>query len=298
LINKDNCRAYLNLVIVYVVWGSTYLAIRVGVKPGSGFPPFALGYLRMFAGSAILLLLAKIQKKKFSASKRELSLVFLSGFFIWTGGNGLVMLGEREVNSGLASLLLGTLPLWMLVIESIVDRKMPTIKSFTSLLTGLVGITLLVYPTLKQGGSTGISSILALLFAPMVWGLGSIIFARNKISLSAGVSAAYQMLAGGIGFLFFSKIMNEPTPHPIPEAWIAWGYLVIFGSVIAYTAYVSVLKQLPMKIVTTYAYVNPVIAVLLGWLLLDEKITIYLVAGSLLIVMGVAGVFKERYNED
>jgi len=296
MINRNNWRAYLNLAIVYVVWGSTFLAIRISVKEGSGFPPFTMAFSRVMTSFLILFIIAIIQKKKLLAPKRDMILIFVSGIFLWTGGNGFLVLGELNANSGLAALIVGTLPLWMQILESIVDRKLPTIKNVISLILGFLGITFLVFPTLQQGGSSDVLSIIALLLSPLVWAIGSLIMARNEIRLSTTVISAYQMFSGGIGFYILIKLTGEPSATPIREAWIAWGYLVVFGAVIAYTAYVSVLKQLPMRIVTTYAYVNPVIAVVLGWLILGETITTNFVIGSILIIVGVAGVFRERYK--
>lgn len=296
MINKDNWRSYLNLLIVYVIWGSTYMAIRVGVQAGSGFTPFSLGFYRVITSGIILLLIAKFRKNKFTTTRKEIILVLTSGFFLWTGGNGLLMVAEVNVNSGLAALFVGTLPLWMQIFESIIDKKMPTLNNFKFLMIGFVGIFFLVYPTIRDGGTSGITSMIALLIATISWGVGSLIIARNKINLPSRIISAYQMFAGGIGFYILMKIFQNPFPTPNKEAFFAWGYLVIFGGAIAYTSYVTVLRELPMKIVSTYAYVNPIIAVILGWLILGEEITISLFLGSIFIVFGVVGVFNEKYQ--
>ena len=111
------------------------------------------------------------------------------------------------------------------------------------------------------------------------------------------VSSTYQMLAGGLGFIIMAYLNNEPFPQPTTEAWLAWAYLVVFGSILAFTAYVTALKTLPINIVMTYTYVNPVIAVLLGWLILDEQVTWWTFGGMAFVLLGVAGVFRQRYGK-
>ncbi|MGD8822092.1 MAG: EamA family transporter, partial [Anaerolineales bacterium] len=117
---------------------------------------------------------------------------------------------------------------------------------------------------------------------------------RNKVSLGSTANSAYQQLFGGLGFLVIVAVLQEPTPTPSVEAWWGWIYLVVAGSLLAFTSFVQALRQLPTEVAMTYGYVNPVIAVILGALILDEQITVWTVAGALLVLMGVAGVFRYR----
>ena len=139
-------------------------------------------------------------------------------------------------------------------------------------------------------------STLALLFAGLSWSLGSVLQARRPVSLRPLVSSGYQMLLGSTGLLALMLLMKEPVPHPTTEAWLSLGYMILFGSVLAFTAYVTALKTLPVKIVMTYTYVNPVIALLLGWAILGEQITWWMIGGMGLVLVGVWGVFRERYG--
>ena len=136
--------------------------------------------------------------------------------------------------------------------------------------------------------------VLAVIFAAVSWGFGSIIVGRRPLSLDPIVISGWQQLVGAVGFTAIALLVREPAPRPTPEAWAAWVYLVVFGSLLAYTSFVYALKLLPTTVVMTYAYVNPAIAVMLGWLILSEPITGYTIVGMTLIVAGVYGVFREK----
>ena len=287
----------LNLFIVYVVWGSTYLAIRVAVRPGAGIPPFTLGLGRLFLAGMVLLGWSLIRKKKLRINRNEVLVLATSGLLLWTAANGLVAWSEQRVDSSIAALLVATTPLWTTFFESILDRKLPSLLLALSLIIGFSGTALISTPTLLNGSSADALSVLALLIAPACWALGSIIQNRRRISLEPVTSSAYQQLFAAVGFAVLVFITDEPLPDPSREAWLAWGYLLIFGSVIAFTSYVKVLQLLPMSIAMTVAYVNPVIAVILGAMILGESITITTIAGAALVLVGVAGVFRSRYGK-
>lgn len=284
----------VNLLVVYIVWSSTYLAIRIAVREGSGFPPFTMGFMRAILGGAILLAWSYLQKQRVKLSRREIVVLALSGLLLWVGGNGLVTFAEQRTESGLAALLVAASPIWAAVIEAILDRKLPSTLLFVSLLVGFGGMALLTLPSLTSGVHADTIAILALIAAPVTWALGSVFQARNRVDLPPRVSSAYQMLFGAIGFAAIVLLRGEPAPAPDGEAWLAWLYLVVFGT-LAFTSYVTALKLLPTRIVMTYAYVNPVLAILLGYFVLGEEITAYTIAGSLLVLVGVAGVFRERF---
>ena len=284
----------LHLSIVYVIWGSTYLAIRIAVREGSGFPPFTLSMTRVLLSGALLLILGILRRKRIQPSRDELVVLLGSGLLLWTGGNGLVTWAEQRADSGLAAMIVGSMPIWTALIEAVVDRRLPTLRLILALMVGFIGISLLSIPSLRTGIRADVLAILALLSAPISWATGSVLQSRRQTSLAPQVSAGYQSLFGGLGFLVLVVVFGEPKPVPTNEAWLAWGYLVLFGSVIAFTSYVQVLKLLPMSIAMTYAYVNPVIAVLLGALILGEPITLWTVSGAVLVILGVAGVFRDR----
>jgi drug/metabolite transporter (DMT)-like permease len=293
---RPNWFGLFNLLIVYIVWGSTYLAIRIGVKEGSGFPPFYLAGTRVFVAACILLFIAFLQKKRIKPTRRELGLLVLSGVMLWLGGNGLVSFAEQRLDSGIAALIIGSTPMGVALMEFIIDRRPPSILMIGSMLVGFAGVGLLSAPAFQTGIKADAISVIVILIASMLWGGGSLLQSRKPVQLSPEVSSGFQHLSGAVALLITAVLIREPIPHPVREAVFAWGYLVIFGSVIAFTAFVRALRILPTNLVMTYAYVNPVIAVCLGWLVLGEHITVWTIGGMVLILVGVAGVFRARYN--
>jgi len=282
-----------HLSVIYIVWSSTYLAVRFAVREGSGFPPFTFGVLRVGVSSLLLFLFVFLRKQYRKPTKRELAILIASGVLLWSTGNGMVMVAERYADSGLAALLLAATPLWSMVIESIVDRRLPNRQAVFSLLLGFIGIGILMMPSFMSGMRTNIVSILATTVAAISWSAGSILQTRKPVSLEPGVSSAYQMLAGAVGMGCLALFTHEPTPTPNIEAWYGFVYLVIIGT-FAFLSYVTALQLLPTRVVMTYAYVNPVLAVFLGWLVLHEPITKWTVFGSVFVLLGVAGVFQSR----
>lgn len=289
-----NLRGLLHLLTVYIVWGSTYLAIRVAVREGAGFPPFYMAGMRVLAAGIILWAWAMLIRARVRPTRAEWGKLLACAVLLWVGGNGLVVWSEQRVDSVYAALMVGALPLWGAVIEAVIDRRAPSIGLIVSLLTGFAGIAVISYPQLQVARGPDLLSSIALFIAPLSWGLGSILQQRKPVALSPEASSAYQQLLAGILFFFLALALAEPTPQPNASEWTAWGYLVIFGSVIAFTSFVKALRILPAKTVMTYAYVNPVVATILGWLILDESITYHTLAGTALVVIGVIGVLARK----
>jgi len=285
----------MHLLIVYIVWGSTYLGIRVAVQEGSGFPPMIMSATRVFAGSLILIALARfIKKQSLRLTKEEWVVLSISGLALWWGGNGLLAIAEMTVPSGYAALIISCTPIWVAIIESILDKKRPSVFLVISLLIGVAGIAVLNWPAIVAGNLNDLKGLFLLIIAGLSWGAGSIYQKRKNIQTTPEISSAVQQFTGGIALLITSFIISEPTMNPVPSAWWAWGYLIIFGSVIAFTSFVKALKLLPPNIVFTYAFVNPVVAVVLGFIILGEPITPWTFAGATLVLVGVLGVFKEQ----
>ncbi|MHC1784871.1 MAG: EamA family transporter [Anaerolineaceae bacterium] len=282
----------LHLFVIYIIWGSTYLAIRVAVRDGAGFTPFAMGAMRVFLAGGLLLVWSAIRKERLGLNRPELLTMISAGILLWLLGNGLVMFGEKRADSGITALIIAGVPIWVSVIEAIWDRKLPSILLIGSLLIGAAGIVLLTLPLLKSGIKADAVSVIALLAASISWAAGTFIQSRQRIQLAPTVNSGYQMLFGGIGFIIAALALGEPLPNPIPEAWAAWGYLVVFGSIIAFTSYIQAIRLLPTNIVTTYSYVNPIIAVILGAIVLGEKITPWTIGGAALVLLGVMGAFQ------
>jgi drug/metabolite transporter (DMT)-like permease len=289
-----NVRGLAHLLVVYIVWGSTYLAIRIAVREGSGFPPFYMAGTRILIASLILFLLCLARGKSLKPTRGDVKVFAASGVLLWFGGNGLVSWSEMRAASGYAAILVGSQPLWTMFLESVIDRRRPTWRMIAALVLGMLGIIVLNYQVLKHPTRDQLAPAVALIFAVMLWGSGMMLQKRRPVSLSGEANSAYQLLFGAVALLIAALITREPKPTPTPEALAAWGYLIVFGSVIAFTSFVKVLQMLPMNVVTTYAYVNPVIAVILGAMFIHEPITRWTVAGSALTLLGVAGVFHEQ----
>lgn len=292
-----NLTGLLNLLVVYIVWGSTYLAIRVAVQEEGGFSPFILGFTRVIAGGSLLILWGALRGERLKPTRQEMITLIVSGLMLWVGGNGLVNWAEQRTASGLAALIIAATPIWVAIVEAIIDQKLPSWRMISALLVGFSGIAVLTAPTLMDGVRADLISIAALLVAGLSWGSGSVFQSRRPVGLASVVNAGYQHLVGAVGFGFLVLLLGESWNTPAAEAWLAWGYLVVFGSLFAFTAFIRALKLLPTKIVMTYAYVNPVIAVFLGWLILREAVTIWTLGGALLVLLGVAGVFREKARD-
>ncbi|MDH3216544.1 MAG: EamA family transporter [Candidatus Krumholzibacteria bacterium] len=293
-----NLRGLLHLFVVYIVWGSTYLAIRVAVREGAGFPPFMMAATRVLAASGILLLWGVMTRGRFRLSRKEISFLAISAILLWVGGNGMVAWAERKVDSGYAALLVGSMPIWVAIMEAIIDRQRPSLRLVGALLVGLSGVAVLNGPVIAQRSIGDLFGALALIFAALSWGLGSLVQRRRPVSIGPEISSGYQQAIGCVGLLVVSLLVDEPGPSPTPQAWTAWGYLVLFGSVFAFTSFVKALRLLPTNIVMTYAYVNPVIAVFLGRIILHEPVTWWTISGTTLVVLGVMGVFHEKRREN
>jgi drug/metabolite transporter (DMT)-like permease len=285
-----------HLSVVYVVWGSTYLAIRVAVREGSGFPPFTMVGLRVLVGGMLLLLWSAGNRRRIRLSRREFAVLAASGLLLWLGGNGLVTWAEQRADSGYAALLIAAVPIWVALIEAVLDWTIPSPLLIGSLLVGFVGIVLLSVPALVSGAEADLWSLIALLLAGLSWASGTLVQSRNPVTLSPRVSSGYQQFIAGLGLVVIAMALRESQPDPIREAWLAWGYLVILGSVFAFTSFVQALRLLPINVAMTYAYINPVIAMILGWVILREPITVWTLGGAALVLLGVAGVFKTRYS--
>jgi drug/metabolite transporter (DMT)-like permease len=287
-------KGMLNLIVVYLIWGCTFLFIRLAVHEGSGFPPFAMAGSRTLCAAIILFALAGGLGYSFRIPKAELQLLMMTGVLLWLGGNGLVAWAERQVNSGYAALVIGTTPIWPVLIEGIMERRPPSLLLVLSLLIGFSGLAVLVTPVLKQGVRADAASTGALLLAAICWSSGSLLLQRRPPQAPLILVSAYQQLFGGLALAAAMLLSGEPWPQPTGSAWLGWAYLVTAGSLISYTSYVIAVRTLPLSIVMTYAYINPVIAVLLGWLVLGERITLATILGMGLILAGIFGVFWKR----
>jgi drug/metabolite transporter (DMT)-like permease len=276
------------LGIVYVVWGSTYLGIRVMVRH---LPPMASASWRYLVAGIILaaILMLRGGPSRLRVTRRELLGCAVLGLLLPALGNGGVTLGESEgAPSGIAALLVAAVPLWVIVYRSLAGDR-PGIRTTLGVLLGFGGMIMLVTST-GLNGDVKLGATVTIMVAAMFWSFGSWSAPRLRLPQDAFVTTVYEMLFGAGWLIIIAAIRGEhllPTSAPV-ESWIAWGYLVTFGSVVAFTAYVWVLSVAPISLVATYAYVNPVVAVFLGWLILSEAVTVPILVGGVVVVVAVA----------
>lgn len=294
--NRLPIAGLLHLFVTWVVWGSTYLAIRIAVREGAGWGPFWMGSSRVVVAGAALLLIAGMLRRRIRPTGPELLVVVVSGVLMWVGGNGGVNWAEQRIDSGLAALIVGTMPMWVALAEAVLERRAPSFFLMGAIVTGFAGLVVLTLPLLRQGVDGDLPGILVIIGATFAWGGGTLLLSRRPVGLDPLAMGGWQQLAGAIGFAVLALTLSEPAPAPTAAAWGAWGYLVVFGSILAFTSYLAAIKLLPTSIVMTYTYVNPVIAVFLGWIVLSEPVTITMMAGMVLILAGVWGVFRDRHQ--
>jgi drug/metabolite transporter (DMT)-like permease len=281
------------LGVVYVVWGSTYLAIRVAVET---VPPFLGAGLRFVVAGALLAAIVGMRKgaSALRVSGRQMGACALVGGLLLLGGNGLVMYGERSVTSGLAALLVASVPLWVVLLRTATGDR-PRLATFGGVAVGLVGLIVLTFS--QSGGHTNtIGGILMVFAASISWTIGSFLSPKLPLPANPFVASTYEMLFGGALLLASAALLGEFRGFSFGDvsrsSWIALAYLVVAGSVLAFSAYVWLLGNAPISLVATYAYVNPGVAVLLGWLILSEAITMSMLAGALLVIVAVAVVVR------
>ncbi|HEX6232651.1 MAG TPA: EamA family transporter [Jiangellaceae bacterium] len=287
---STSAAVWLALVTVYIIWGSTYLAIRVVVE--SGIPPILGMGVRFLVAAAIMMaiLAARDGFSSLKISWIELRGAAIMGLLLLAGGNGLVAIAEQTVPSGLAALIIGAVPLWFVLLRfSGGDR--PRALTWFGVLVGFAGIAAISLP---RGGIDGVEywGVVLLLAATISWAIGSYLSPRLHLPRQTMVAVSYEMLAGGAlmtaGSVLFSDTRTFEVGDVTADGWIALGYLVVFGSLLGFTAYAYALANAPLSLVGTYAYINPVVAVILGWAILAEPITAVVIGGGTLVVIGVA----------
>jgi drug/metabolite transporter (DMT)-like permease len=276
------------LAIVYLVWGSTYLGIRVMVEH---LPPLASAGWRYLAASVVLgaLLIAKYGWRRLVATPRQLAGCAALGVLLPALGNGVVSTGESMgAPSGIAALIVAAVPLWIIVYRVIAGDR-PQSRTVLGVLIGFAGLVGLIAAT-GIGGELKVTPLLIIGFATVCWSFGSWSMPRLPLPADPFVVTVYEMLFGGVALTIMALVdgQNVIPEGGTPRAWIAWAYLVVFGSVVAFTAYVWVLDKAPISLVATYAYVNPVVAVFLGWIILSESVTPAILIGGAVAVAGVA----------
>ena len=283
----------LAFAAVYVLWGSTYLAIRVGVET---IPPFLLAATRHLTAGFLLYGWLRLRGTP-APERRHWRAAAIIGTLMLLGGNGLVTWAEQRVSSGIAALIVASVPIWMTVIDALHRRERPHGVVLLGLAIGLGGIAFLVAPGHFAGGAR-VNSLgaAALLTAALMWSIGSLYGRRAKLPSSTLLATAMQMIAGGCALLLAAGITREWKGFSLAavsaRSALSLGYLIVAGSLLGFTAYVFLLRATTPARVSTYAYVNPVVAVLLGWALLGEALTPRILIAATVIVAAVALIIR------
>jgi drug/metabolite transporter (DMT)-like permease len=272
---------------VYTIWGSTYLGIALAVET---MPPlFAVSTRFVVAGALLAAIVAwRRGPGSLRLDRRELAAVALVGV-LFNGANALLFFAEERIPIGLASLIIASVPLWVAVFRILSGDQPPRIV-LAGIVTGFVGVALLVHPS----GDAQWEGVLLVVASAFAWSVGSFLSPRLPLPANSATATSYQM---GIGGLVFLPIGIASSPHPSEfstRSILGWLYLVVFGAIIGYTAYVWLLAHAPLSVAATYAYVNPLIAISLGAVVLDESITTQIVIGATIVLTSVAVVVRRE----
>jgi drug/metabolite transporter (DMT)-like permease len=283
-------------LIIYIVWGSTYLAIRFGVET---LPPFLMAATRFLLAGSVLFLWDRYRGAPMPTLPQWRSGAIIGGMLLVVG-NGGVTWAEREIPSGVTALLVSTSPIWFVILDWLAfDGPRPTRRVVLGLAIGLCGVLLLIGPDrILTGGGFSIAGIIVLMMATVSWAGGSLYSRRASLPASPLMATAVEMLAGGAILLVVSTVAGEPF-HLDPSqvsvvSLLSLGYLFVFGSLIGFTAYVWLLRVSTPARVSTYAYVNPVIAVVLGWTMGGEELSGRMILAAGVIVAGVVLIVMRK----
>lgn len=283
------------LLAVYLIWGSTYLGIRVVVET---IPPFLSAGFRFLLAGAILYAFATLRGA--SQPKRgDWKPAAITGGLLLLGGNGLVSWAEQTVPSGLAALVIATVPLWVVLLEWIAPaRAKPSLATLVGIALGLVGVVILVDPTQVGAAAIDPAGGVVLILASLIWSVGTLYGGKAKLAEPPLLAIGMEMLAGGAILVVAGLALGEGGRLDFTaiseRSLIAFVYLVLVGALIGFTAYLWLIRKVPPALATTYAFVNPVVAVYLGFVILAEAVTPTTILAAAIIIAGVAIITQAR----
>jgi drug/metabolite transporter (DMT)-like permease len=289
-------KIWIALLALYIVWGSTYLAIRFAVET---LPPFLHAGFRFLISGLVLVIWRRAAGDAMPTRNQWKSLTII-GTLLLLGGNSLVAVAEQRIASGVAALIIGTVPLWLVVIETLrPGGTRPSWQALVGLIVGFGGIYLLVGPTdFSSGLQFDTFGTILLVIAAFLWSLGSIYSRSADLPKSALMMTGGEMLAGSIPIFLVSLLFGEWRTFNIAqvstESWLALLYLITFGSMVGFVAYIWLLQNAPISLVATYAYVNPLVAVLLGYWFAQEELTTRTLVGAVIIIGSVIFINSAR----
>lgn len=294
MVKREETKVILAYIAVCIIWGSTYLAIRIGV---SDFPPALFAGIRFLVAGALVLLYAYSRGYKFPENITDVRRQAIVGLFLLLGGNGLVVWAEQWVFSGVTALILAIVPLFNAILEWFLPNgPRMRLTGWFGLFLGFIGVGLLVL----TGADTNIIDILGgilLLLASFSWSMGSVYSKTFKASGTMVANIGIQMLAGGIGLTIVGLILGEAGRiHLTSKGLGALAYLIMFGSILGYSSYIYLLQKWPASKAGTYAYVNPIVGVFLGAVILGEPVSPYVFISAIIILGGVLLVQLSKTN--
>ena len=295
--SSSHLRLVTAFALVYVIWGSTYLGIRLAIET---IPPFLMAGVRFVIAGGILYGFVMLRGAR-APNRRQWVAASIIGALLLLGGNGAVVWAELRVPSGLVALLVATEPLCVVLIDwARPSGRRPRPGELIGLMLGFAGVVILVSPAELVGGGLQIDPLgaVVVLFAAVSWALGSIYSRHAPAHESAFLMTGMKMLTGGLLLLLAGTAAGEWSRLDIgaisARSWFALAYLIVFGALIAFTAYIWLLKNTTLARASTYAYVNPIVAVLLGWLLVSEPMNSRVVAAAAVIVAGAVIVVRSH----
>lgn len=282
------------LLVVWVVWGSTYLAIRVGVRT---IPPFTLAAIRYLTAGAVLVPIGlrsgtPAERERDRPGRRQWAAMLLLGTLLPALGNGVVSWAELKLPSGTAALLVASVPLWMVLADATLARRMPDALRWLSLAVGLAGVAVL---SGAGSGAVSVAATVAALLASVSWGIGSALQPRLPVPSRPLLLGGMEMLCGGLVLTVIAAVRGElvfDAGRVSGESWWALVYLIVPGTLLAMTCYLFTLGRLPASTVSSYAFVNPVVAVALGAAILGERLSASEFIGGAIVVVAVAGLLS------
>jgi drug/metabolite transporter (DMT)-like permease len=277
-------KTWTALVTVYVIWGSTYLAIAV---TGETIPPLFAVSTRFITAGALMAAIVALRGGSLRIGRRALGSCVVIGLLL-PGANAVLFFAERTVPTGLASLIIASVPLWIVVLRLLNGERLSW-RALAAVGVGFAGVAVIAQPS---GGATTLGIVLCFISAVM-WATGSVFSARLEMPRDPFAATAYEMLAGGL-LMLVPGLFTVHAFAPSGASIAAWVYLVTFGSIVGYSAYVWLLANAPLATVSTYAYVNPVVAIGLGVLFRGEQLTWRLVLGAAIVVASVAAVVRQE----
>lgn len=284
----------LAFAAVYIIWGSTYLAIRFAIE---SIPPFSMAAIRFLVAGGVLFAWARWRSNERLTWTHWRSAAVV-GFLLLVGGNGGVVWAEQTVPSGITALIIAIVPLWIVLLEWMNNGVRPNVFTSLGIFLGLVGILLLIGPGEITGTDTDVDWVgaLVLIVATISWAIGSLYSRRAHLPQSPFLATAMEMILGGLFLAVIGFASGETLNVSLAstKSLFALGYLIVFGSMIGFTAYIWILRVAPPSKASTYAFVNPIVAVFLGWLLAGEELSLSVITAMAIIVTAVAIIIFSR----